>query len=65
MTTTFMLIFASALVMAIGGTPVVRRIALRLGIIDPVDRGEVPEGNEDPWQSPEHDVLRRLRADSG
>ena len=34
MTTTFMLIFASALVMAIGGTPVVRRIALRLGIID-------------------------------
>jgi UDP-GlcNAc:undecaprenyl-phosphate GlcNAc-1-phosphate transferase len=34
MTTTFMLIFASALVMAIGGTPVVRRIALRLGVID-------------------------------
>jgi UDP-GlcNAc:undecaprenyl-phosphate GlcNAc-1-phosphate transferase len=34
MTTTFMLIFASALVMAIGGTPVVRRLALRLGIID-------------------------------
>ena len=34
MTTTFMLIFASALLMAIGGTPVVRRIALRLGIID-------------------------------
>jgi UDP-GlcNAc:undecaprenyl-phosphate GlcNAc-1-phosphate transferase len=34
MTTTFMLIFASALVIAIGGTPMVRRIALRLGIID-------------------------------
>jgi len=34
MTTTFLLIFASALVMAIGGTPVVRRVALRLGIID-------------------------------
>jgi UDP-GlcNAc:undecaprenyl-phosphate GlcNAc-1-phosphate transferase len=34
MTTTFMLIFASALVMAIGGTPVARRMALRLGIID-------------------------------
>jgi UDP-GlcNAc:undecaprenyl-phosphate/decaprenyl-phosphate GlcNAc-1-phosphate transferase len=31
---TFMLIFASALVMAIGGTPLVRRLALRLGIID-------------------------------
>jgi UDP-GlcNAc:undecaprenyl-phosphate GlcNAc-1-phosphate transferase len=29
-----MLVFASALVIAIGGTPVVRRIALRLGIID-------------------------------
>ena len=29
-----MLIFASALVMAIGGTPVVRRLALRLGVID-------------------------------
>ncbi len=34
MTTTFMLIFASALVLAIGGTPVVRRVALRLGVID-------------------------------
>jgi len=34
MTTTFMLIFASALVMAIGGTPLIRRVALRLGIID-------------------------------
>jgi UDP-GlcNAc:undecaprenyl-phosphate GlcNAc-1-phosphate transferase len=34
MTTTFLLIFASALVMAIGGTPVVRHVALRLGIID-------------------------------
>jgi UDP-GlcNAc:undecaprenyl-phosphate GlcNAc-1-phosphate transferase len=33
-TVTFLLIFASALVMAIGGTPVARRIALRLGIID-------------------------------
>jgi UDP-GlcNAc:undecaprenyl-phosphate GlcNAc-1-phosphate transferase len=34
MTTTFMLIFASALVMAIGGTPLARRVALRLGVID-------------------------------
>jgi UDP-GlcNAc:undecaprenyl-phosphate GlcNAc-1-phosphate transferase len=34
MTTTFMLIFASALVLAIGGTPVARRAALRLGVID-------------------------------
>jgi UDP-GlcNAc:undecaprenyl-phosphate GlcNAc-1-phosphate transferase len=34
MTATFMLIFASALVMAIGGTPLARRVALRLGIID-------------------------------
>ena len=34
MTTTFMLIFASALVLAIGGTPMVRRVALRLGVID-------------------------------
>ena len=34
MTTTFMLIFASALVLAIGGTPVARYVALRLGIID-------------------------------
>ena len=34
MTTTFMLIFASALVIAIGGTPLVRRIALRLGVTD-------------------------------
>lgn len=34
MTTTFMLILASALVLAIGGTPLVRRAALRLGIID-------------------------------
>jgi UDP-GlcNAc:undecaprenyl-phosphate GlcNAc-1-phosphate transferase len=33
-TVTFLLIFASALVMAIGGTPVARHIALRLGIID-------------------------------
>jgi UDP-GlcNAc:undecaprenyl-phosphate GlcNAc-1-phosphate transferase len=32
--TTYMLIFASALAMAIGGTPLVRRVALRLGIID-------------------------------
>jgi UDP-GlcNAc:undecaprenyl-phosphate GlcNAc-1-phosphate transferase len=32
--TTYMLIFASALVLAVGGTPVVRRVALRLGIID-------------------------------
>lgn len=34
MHTTFLLIFASALVMAIGGTPLVRRVALRLGVID-------------------------------
>jgi UDP-GlcNAc:undecaprenyl-phosphate GlcNAc-1-phosphate transferase len=32
--TTYMLIFATALVMAVGGTPLVRRLALRLGIID-------------------------------
>ena len=34
MTATFMLIFASALVMAVGVTPMVRRLALRLRIID-------------------------------
>ena len=34
MTTTFMLIFASALLLAVGATPLVRRVALRLGIID-------------------------------
>lgn len=34
MTTTFLLILASALVLAIGATPVARRVALRLGIID-------------------------------
>jgi UDP-GlcNAc:undecaprenyl-phosphate GlcNAc-1-phosphate transferase len=34
MTTTFLLIFASALLLAIGGTPIARRIALRLGVID-------------------------------
>ena len=32
--TTYMLIFASALVMAVGGTPLVRHLALRLGITD-------------------------------
>jgi UDP-GlcNAc:undecaprenyl-phosphate GlcNAc-1-phosphate transferase len=32
--TTYMLIFASALAVAVGGTPVVRRLALRLGVID-------------------------------
>jgi UDP-GlcNAc:undecaprenyl-phosphate GlcNAc-1-phosphate transferase len=32
--TTIMLVFASALVFAIGGTPVARRLALRLGIMD-------------------------------
>jgi UDP-GlcNAc:undecaprenyl-phosphate GlcNAc-1-phosphate transferase len=32
--TTYMLIFATALLMAIGGTPLVRRLALRLGITD-------------------------------
>lgn len=30
----FLLIFASALLLAMGGTPVVRRLALRLGVID-------------------------------
>ncbi len=34
MTTTFLLIFASALVLAVGGTPVVRYVALRLGVVD-------------------------------
>ncbi len=34
MTTTFMLIFASALVLAVGGTPLIRRVALHLGIMD-------------------------------
>jgi UDP-GlcNAc:undecaprenyl-phosphate GlcNAc-1-phosphate transferase len=34
MTTTFLLIFASALVMAAGATPMARRLALRLGVID-------------------------------
>jgi UDP-GlcNAc:undecaprenyl-phosphate/decaprenyl-phosphate GlcNAc-1-phosphate transferase len=32
--TVYMLIFASALILAVGGTPVVRRVALRLGVID-------------------------------
>jgi len=32
--TTYLLIFASALVLAIGGTPVARRTALRLGVTD-------------------------------
>jgi UDP-GlcNAc:undecaprenyl-phosphate GlcNAc-1-phosphate transferase len=32
--TTYMLIFASALAIAAGGTPLIRRVALRLGIID-------------------------------
>lgn len=32
--TTYMLIFASALALAVGGTPVVRRLALRLGVMD-------------------------------
>jgi UDP-GlcNAc:undecaprenyl-phosphate GlcNAc-1-phosphate transferase len=32
--TAYMLIFATALVMAVGGTPLVRRLALRLGVID-------------------------------
>jgi UDP-GlcNAc:undecaprenyl-phosphate GlcNAc-1-phosphate transferase len=34
MTTTFLLIFASALVMAAGATPMARRLALHLGVID-------------------------------
>ena len=34
MTTTFMLIFASALVLAIAATPLARRAALRLGVLD-------------------------------
>jgi len=32
--TGYMLIFAAALAMAVGGTPLVRRLALRLGVID-------------------------------
>jgi UDP-GlcNAc:undecaprenyl-phosphate GlcNAc-1-phosphate transferase len=32
--TAYLLIFASALAMAVGGTPIVRRVALRLGVID-------------------------------
>jgi UDP-GlcNAc:undecaprenyl-phosphate GlcNAc-1-phosphate transferase len=32
--TTYMLIFASALAMAVGGTPLIRRVALRLGVVD-------------------------------
>jgi UDP-GlcNAc:undecaprenyl-phosphate GlcNAc-1-phosphate transferase len=36
-----MLIFASALVLAIGGTPLARRIALRLGIIDRPDARKI------------------------
>ncbi len=37
--TTYMLIFASALALAVGGTPLVRRMALRLGVVDqPSDR---------------------------
>ncbi len=32
--TTYMLIFATALAMAVGGTPLVRRLALRLGVTD-------------------------------
>ncbi len=39
MTTTFLLILASALILAVGTTPIARRAALRLGIIDtPSDR---------------------------
>lgn len=34
MTTTFLLIFAGALVVAIGATPLTRRLALRLGVTD-------------------------------
>jgi UDP-GlcNAc:undecaprenyl-phosphate GlcNAc-1-phosphate transferase len=34
MTTTFMLIFASALILAIAATPLARRAALRLGVLD-------------------------------
>jgi UDP-GlcNAc:undecaprenyl-phosphate GlcNAc-1-phosphate transferase len=41
MTTTFMLIFASALVLAIGATPLARRVALRLGIIDRPDARKI------------------------
>jgi UDP-GlcNAc:undecaprenyl-phosphate GlcNAc-1-phosphate transferase len=37
MTTTFLLIFASALVLAVGGTPVARSMALRLGVLDRPD----------------------------
>jgi UDP-GlcNAc:undecaprenyl-phosphate GlcNAc-1-phosphate transferase len=41
MTTTFMLIFACALVMAVGGTPLVRRMALRLGVTDQPDARKI------------------------
>jgi UDP-GlcNAc:undecaprenyl-phosphate/decaprenyl-phosphate GlcNAc-1-phosphate transferase len=34
MTATFLLIFASALILAVGATPLARRVALRLGMID-------------------------------
>ncbi len=32
--TAYLLIFASALAMAVGGTPIVRRVALRMGVMD-------------------------------
>jgi UDP-GlcNAc:undecaprenyl-phosphate GlcNAc-1-phosphate transferase len=41
MNATFMLIFASALVLAIGGTPVARYLALRLGVIDQPDARKI------------------------
>jgi UDP-GlcNAc:undecaprenyl-phosphate GlcNAc-1-phosphate transferase len=41
MNATFMLIFASALVLAIGGTPVARRAALHLGILDRPDARKI------------------------
>jgi UDP-GlcNAc:undecaprenyl-phosphate GlcNAc-1-phosphate transferase len=41
MTTTFLLIFASALTLAVGATPLVRRVALRLGIIDQPDARKI------------------------
>jgi UDP-GlcNAc:undecaprenyl-phosphate/decaprenyl-phosphate GlcNAc-1-phosphate transferase len=41
MTTTFLLIFASALILAVGGTPVARLLAVRLGIMDRPDARKV------------------------
>ncbi|MFC2029472.1 MraY family glycosyltransferase [Chloroflexota bacterium] len=41
MTASFLLIFAVALMLAVGATPLARRVALRLGIIDKPDRRKI------------------------